>query len=312
MSYLDIKIQLYSSAEKSSRPSNWIPLRSFLFPSLDASQVVEDVRKAVEEGDIELKRKLKSRLPCVCISAIVEGERKEANVADHTGLLCIDVDGKDNPNFESGEDLKQYISRFQEVLYCGLSVSGQGCFAIIPIKHKDRHKGHFKALSRIIADRLGIRIDEACKDVTRLRFVSYDESPYLNESARVFSIVDMDEEAPVNRQEVGEYFSADTDLAEIEALVGQLEDRDIDLCSYRSSTDGTTDYATWLKMAFAFASLGEEGEDLFLRVCRLYPDHSEERSRRKFADALRSGRRGDRTGVTIASFVKFAREALKS
>lgn len=309
MKFLDTKIQLYESAEHSRTPIGILPLRSFLFPSLELAERIEKVREATEMNDDPLKRHLKAQLPCACISGIVTGCRTEENISEHTGLMCIDIDAKDNPSFKSGEDLKSRVSRCREVLYCGLSVSGKGCFAIIPIAYKDKHKEHFNAISRIFADRLGIRIDEACKDVIRLRFVSFDEAPYINESPEIFRIIDK-EENKIYSIGKGSATNIDCSLSDVEKLVSMLEDKEIDLCNFRSAEDGITDYSTWLKLAFSFASMGEEAEELFLRVCRLYPEHNEERSKRKFSEALKNRRTEKGKGVTIASFIKFAKDAL--
>lgn len=315
--YFDIKIQMYRSARQSKTPIGWKTLGDFLLsPMPELVNRIEEVRLAALYGDDELKRDLKANIPCACISAIVSGERTTDNVTEHTGLMCIDIDGKDNPAFPDMEVVKNLISGIREVLYCGLSVSGEGCFAIIPIQHKNNHEGHFKALRRILSERLGIYLDESCKDVTRLRFASYDESPYVNEHPEVFKVVDevkaaMVEGMPTSPNGAG--YECSNVLGKVEGLVSRLEDKGIDLCRYRNEEDGITDYNTWLKMAFAFADLGEDGRELFLRVCRLYGGHDEMKSIRKFNEALNTGRSSHGgKGVTIASFIKYAEEALEA
>lgn len=52
------------------------------------------------------------------------GGRAEKDKQTLTGLLCIDVDGADNPGC-TGEELKNRVSSIAEVVYCALSASGK-------------------------------------------------------------------------------------------------------------------------------------------------------------------------------------------
>ena len=95
----------------------------------DASsqQLIQQIR--MTEGKTERTR-LKSGLPCATISAISPDGRKADGAFEHTGLICIDIDGQDNPVFGSGAELKAEVCKVSEAAYCSLSASGNGCFAI--------------------------------------------------------------------------------------------------------------------------------------------------------------------------------------
>lgn len=136
------------------------------------------------------RTRLKSGLPCATVSAICPDGRKADDAFEHTGLICIDIDGQDNPGFGSGAVLKAEVCKVAEVAYCSLSASGNGCFAIFRLSNPENHLGHFLALQRLFRSRLGIVIDGQCKDVKRLRFATYDPKPYINENAESFRIID--------------------------------------------------------------------------------------------------------------------------
>ena len=155
----------------------------------DASshQLIRQIR--ITEDKTERSR-LKSGLPCATISAICPDGRKADDAFEHTGLICIDIDGQDNPGFGSGAELKAEVCKVAEVAYCSISASGNGCFAIFQLSHPENHLGHFLALQRLSKSRLGIVIDGQCKDVKRLRFASYDSEPYINDSVEPFRIID--------------------------------------------------------------------------------------------------------------------------
>ena len=155
----------------------------------DASshQLIQQIRMTADKVE---RTRLKSFLPCATISAICPDGRKADDAFEHTGLICIDIDGQDNPGFGSGVELKAEVCKVVEVAYCSLSPSGNGCFAIFRLSHPENHLGHFLALQRLFKSRLGIVIDGQCKDVKRLRFVSYDWEPYINDNAEPFRIID--------------------------------------------------------------------------------------------------------------------------
>ena len=68
----------------------------------------------------------------------------------------------------------------------GRSCSGEGLFGIVPIKDPEKHLGHFLALEKDLAGR-GIVIDKSGKDITRLRFYSYDPDAYYNIRAETYT-----------------------------------------------------------------------------------------------------------------------------
>ena len=150
-------------------------------------QLIQQIRMTEDKAE---RTRLKSDLPCATISAICPNGRKAEDAFEHTGLICIDIDGQDNPGFGSGAELKAEVCKVSEVAYCSLSASGNGCFAIFRLSHPENHLGQFLALQRLFKSRLGIVIDGQCKDVKRLRFVSYDSEPYINDNAEPFRITD--------------------------------------------------------------------------------------------------------------------------
>ena len=80
----------------------------------------------------EAYKKAKMKLPLYTVSGLFDGSN-DASIIKHSGLICIDIDKKDNPELEDFDDMKELISAVPCVAYCGLSVSAQGYFCIIPI-----------------------------------------------------------------------------------------------------------------------------------------------------------------------------------
>jgi hypothetical protein len=94
-----------------------------------------------------------------------------------SGWVQIDIDGKDNPSY-TAEELKERISAWPFVGYCGFSVSGKGVWALAPT--------NFPLATTSIsilqfAQKEGINIDSSKgKAETELRFISFDLDPYIN------------------------------------------------------------------------------------------------------------------------------------
>lgn len=260
----------------------------------DASshQLIRQIR--ITEDKTERSR-LKSGLPCATISAICPDGRKADDAFEHTGLICIDIDGQDNPGFGSGAELKAEVCKVAEVAYCSLSASGNGCFAIFQLSHPENHLGHFLALQRLFKSRFGIVIDGQCKDVKRLRFATYDSEPYIDDNAEPFRIIDTATKQKPNPTKttvaMGQRTwdeSPEATLDKVARLTEEIVRRGIDL------TDG---YSKWVGIGMALANLGENGRDFFHAVSSVYPGYDRAKADTKFTNLLRTTRK-----VTIATF----------
>ena len=159
-------------------PEGNIHIRAFVNDILRGTfrTEVEKIRSA------EDKNKLKSKLPAVTISGTFS---KRANdcLIQHSGFICIDIDTK--PEGVTWEALRDTAGGWDHVYLSAISVSGNGMFLIIPILRPEKHKLHFEAL-RIEFEGMGITIDKACKDLARLRGISYDPDAIFNPDTKPY------------------------------------------------------------------------------------------------------------------------------
>lgn len=266
-------------------------LAEFLNDS-SSHQLISRIRMTDDKAE---RTRLKSNLPCATISAICPGGRKSDDAFEHTGLICIDIDGQDNPGFGNGDELKAEVCKVAEVAYCSLSASGNGCFAIFQLSNPANHLGHFLALQRLFKSRLGIIIDGQCKDVKRLRYATFDAEPYINPDADVFRIIDMANIPQINPPKAATSTApliwkdnAETTIEKVARLTNEIVKRGIDL------TDG---YQNWVEIGMALANLGEAGREFFHVVSSVYPGYDHTKADTKFTNLLRTTRK-----VTIATF----------
>ena len=129
--------------------------------------------------------------PVVTPSAIFlpdADNRKVESIQNFTNVIAIDIDLKDNRG-KSLAELRTITNKTPYVFYSAVSVSGQGLFALIrldSVDSPDTFREYFSALEEYFKCR-GVVIDGACKDPTRLRYVTNDPNPYTNENALVWT-----------------------------------------------------------------------------------------------------------------------------
>lgn len=125
---------------------------------------------------------LKIKMPVLMVSGVFEGGKSAKNLVNHSGLIVVDIDLKDNLTISNFPELKTELCKIPNVAYCGKSVRGKGFWLIIPIAYPEKHKLHFRFMEKWFATK-GIKIDPSGENVNRLRFYSYDGDAYFNHAA---------------------------------------------------------------------------------------------------------------------------------
>jgi hypothetical protein len=175
-------IDYYKNAE-GWRPTNETTLGDLIdaIRSDEFAATVAEVREFIALGDKAAADNLKKTLPAVSLSGCVTGRRRAA-VAEgrftHSGLLQIDLDGKDNIGW-SLDEMREILQADPRMVAVFVTPSGEGIKGVAripadPSTHKSAFlaaEAHFKTLN--------IQIDPSCKDPVRLCFVSHDPDAWL-------------------------------------------------------------------------------------------------------------------------------------
>ena len=229
----------------------------------------------------------KELLLCFTPSGRFSGGRKRANLAEHSCMLNIDIDAKHNVEVDL-PGFRDTIYGDKHVYAGHLSVSGTGLSLYIKI-NPEKHVESFLAMERYFAEEYKIIIDPACKDVTRLRFVGYDDELHINERSARWGKYEKKESVDFQFRRVA---CCDTD---IEFVLQQIE---------RDRRDLTANYADGVKIAFAFQTeFGEAGLDFFHRVCQFRKGYDPEKTALKYKQCAGS------KSVHISSFFWIAQQA---
>lgn len=249
-----------------------MPLGTFLF----CKEYKDDILRLRAVFDKETRNALKRSLPQATISGVFSPTRAKYNLSQHSGLICVDIDAKDNPDILDWETLKQDLSVLPQIAYCALSVSSKGLFLVIPLRYPEKHLQQFRQL-QIDFRKMGIMIDSACSDITRLRCLSYDEHPIINENATLYEGVYV--EKPKHKSFPTCFiYEGENTSAEVAVYCRKIQQCGIDI---------TASYDDWLKVGCALATLGESGRSLFHICSRQNAKYNAAKTDKMFTDLLR-------------------------
>jgi hypothetical protein len=263
-----------------------MPLRDFLFDE----RLKDEILRIRSIDDKARRNALKRTLPCATISGVFSPSRKAENLQRHSGLICLDIDGQDNPAITDWENLKSQLSVLSQIAYCGLSLSGHGLFLIVPVAYPSCHRQHFLQLCEDFHG-MGITLDRNCGDVCRLRTMSYDANPYVNERALIYNKV---KKEPLHRTAFIYDECGDDTIDKVARCCQEIELRHIDI---------TSTYEDWYRVGFALTSLGERGREFFHICSRQNEKYKENETDRKFDSLLKSN-----GNITVATFFLACRQ----
>ncbi len=141
--------------------------------------VIEEIRQDAEY----LKNKPKSELPAIFFSVSgFTGSKESQNVTQHTGLIVIDIDKKDNPNADFSQ-LRKEFSWDKYVYACFRSPNG-GVKAVFNtnLRTKEHHKVYFHSISNYVLVKYSAitKIDSSGSNINRACYMPYDADAYSN------------------------------------------------------------------------------------------------------------------------------------
>jgi hypothetical protein len=288
---LNVAVSFYESTNNSKNKKADVNLEKVLQNKIDSgdSQLDEKLQKLIDNVDLEKIRKLpkneynvvKKTVPAITISGIFDRECRSKNtLKNHTGLICIDIDKKHQQrDVVDMKEIFEQVKQLKYISYCGKSVGGEGLFAIVPIQDQSKHSIYFDALKKEFAD-MGIIIDKACKDVSRLRILSYDSEAYFNIKAVTYT---QEYETPTPSQTPIKYNNtkqayAKQDTGNHETKIYDNHDKfdrkkfeDILQDVYDNHIDITKTYDDWLNIGIiCYENLGENGRNPFHKLSENY------------------------------------------
>lgn len=133
-------------------------------------------REAFLANDISLYKSRKQKLPCVTFSGgfvTTEPRRIESGAPTHT--IVLDIDHISEMSY-TVDEVKNILFAYPSVYWVQTSCSGDGVFALVYIYDTSKRVEYFNWFEKDLKDKYNIELDKL-DDITRLRFLCYDESP---------------------------------------------------------------------------------------------------------------------------------------
>ena len=271
------------------------PITENLNKLLSSTEYVDAIEKVRACANDEKKYRLKVKLPAFTVSGIFDGNT-DSSIIEHSGLIAIDFDQKDNVDVKGFGKLKELISALPYVAYCAQSVSGKGYYCIIPTGYPKLHRAHFTSLMRAFS-RCGLTVDKSGINEGRKRFVSFDNEPYINVNAIPFTHYEEVECKRVASQRAAN----EDDLKMVTNLAELAKERGIDI---------TGNYEQWFSIACALASeFEEEGREVFNRFSSPAESYDPDTCDAKYDDALSAVSREGKLHPSIATVLMHCKDA---
>jgi Primase C terminal 2 (PriCT-2)/BT4734-like, N-terminal domain len=277
-----VKISLYKSVLQTIPLAN-IHLRDFYYAVMsgDYEDEINEIRSYPHKA-----KELKKSLPGVTISGTFR-ERNTQGLVQHSGRICIDIDGKENPHLSNWSEIRNTLGTWKEIEFCSLSASGNGLMAVVKIEFQEKHLSHFMALESAFM-RQGIKIDSLCKDIPRLRFITSDRDAIINENTTAYRILQAEPKKQITRLESSGYKTRN--------LIKEILSQGLDI---------TQSYKQWFEIGCALANeYGELGRNDFHLLSRNYPGYKQTECDRQYDNCIKN-----RGGYTIATLFYFAKQS---
>lgn len=300
---LDVIVSLYTGATDNIGAE--VNLKDFILTD-KYKTIAKQIRGgATVDERHSIKKQLYSKIPSVTVSGRFS-QRDSEHLIEHSGLICIDIDFKDNVDIMP--QVPSILQSLKYVAYCGKSISGDGYFAIVPIENPKHFKQHFYALEEEMKS-YGIVIDKACKDITRMRYASYDADGYYNPNATTYyweldkvAVATKKPKEKINRRGLTSTSSTMTDA---EMVGKQLE--------FLKSSSSTIpdDYDTWFKVGMALnAGFGNDGRTYFHEFSKLSDKYDEDECNTQY-DNIVSHYDGN-SDITLGTLFHIINEAVNN
>jgi hypothetical protein len=130
---------------------------------------------------------LKKNLPGIMFAGLFSG-RGDDKLVSVSGLICTDLD-----NLRYGEcaEVMEKAKTDPHAFAAFRSPTGYGVKIVLRVSGKaNQWGGNFAAAKQHVADFYGLAIDEACKNIERLCFVSFDPQAFTKDCAALAPIIE--------------------------------------------------------------------------------------------------------------------------
>lgn len=296
----NIKIGVYKNA-KTTKRSDIIRLIDFLSPLQNyIKSTILDLRKINDEK--QQKEYKMNNLVGVTLSALLGENRTTNNVIQYNNIMCIDVDEEDNKELFGKyniEEIKRIIFDLKYVYCVCLSCRGKGFYFIVPIPDSKDIEIYYTSMYYKLK-KYGITIDKHCKDITRIRFGSYDENILIKRDCEIEVFDEVSEEQINEKRAELERAKRLIIKRQNQSLSEQLKylERTIDYL-IKKGFDTGEHWAEWATIGKYLKTFGDNGRFLFHKLSEVSSGY------KNYADVEKNWKRFEQCKSEDEAFGKF-------
>jgi hypothetical protein len=232
---------------------------------------IEKIRGVVAEGDKAKAKKLKRALPGFPAAGQFSG-RSNDTLISRSGLIVADIDGLSPSQID---DVALTLDCDPHAVAGFVSPSGNGVKILYRVDINRSHAEAFSDMRAHVRNFHRVDVDEACKDVSRLCFVSYDPQLFVNPSAGPLPPFKPDESTATADE------TDDLDL--LSARIGKPDKATV--AALLECIPSRPDYPEWIKIIAAVCD-ALDTEDACNLLCEWSPEEESGEYRAKCAKGL--------------------------
>jgi P4 family phage/plasmid primase-like protien len=165
-------------------------------------QQIAHIRALAARGEKAMVQDLKRKLPAATLSCTMWSRSRgaEKRTRTHSGWLQLDFDPKENPSLDQAA-ARAALQADPHVGAVFVGPSGLGIKGVVRID-PTRHLDSARSAQRYFAETHNLVMDNACSDVERLCFASFDPDAWLRDGvAAVLPITDPAAPRPMNKED---------------------------------------------------------------------------------------------------------------
>lgn len=293
----DTKVSVFQLTQQGQTKVGDVSLYDAIQLGNEYKEKIQQIRQIDRNTNEKEYKQLKLQMPMHTVSCLCGNSAK--NIDKYTNILCIDIDEKDNKQTNI-EEIRKKVNNLPYTLFSSISVGGKGLYCLVAVDGEEKDFiNHFKALEDDF-QRMNIIIDKSCKNLNRLRVISYDTAAYYNEKAQIYTKKKIEYPKVTYKETKPTYKTNHTkDKATFEMALKDIEERRLIITKNHQET---LDLSNCLACVF-----GEEGREYLHTIRKQRKGYDEYKLNECFNTSLEYIEQGHK--YTLGTFYKYYNQA---
>lgn len=140
--------------------------------------------------NIDAVKATKNKMAAITPAGLFDKVRANETLLKYSNIVCCDID-KISDQKRDIDNLKAELSRDKFVMIVHKSLSGNGLAVFVKVDSgAELHSSAYAQVADYISKKYSVQVDPSCKDIARMRYLSYDPDCYFNPTSEHFEVGD--------------------------------------------------------------------------------------------------------------------------